>query len=93
MLEDIKLINEVSDLAKLNKEDIYNYSTTKTGNEIKNNNFFKSPKKNKSLGPDKFSAEFYLPFDSRTNINTPQIVPCNKKERNATKTFYEVIII
>jgi hypothetical protein len=68
-IEELHKFLDTYDHPKLNQEDINRINRSITYNEIEA--AIKSIPKNKSLGPNGFSPEFYQTFQKKPNTNTP----------------------
>jgi hypothetical protein len=78
------------DHPKLNQEDTNHFSRSITQNEIEA--AMKSLPKKKSLGPDRFSAEFYQTFKEELIPTLLKLFHKTKREGTLPNSFYEASI-
>jgi hypothetical protein len=89
-LEEMDKFLDTYDHPKLNQEDINHLNRSITQNEIEA--AIKSLPKNKSSGPDGFSAEFYQTFKEELIPTLLKVFHEIEREGKLPNTFYEVSI-
>jgi hypothetical protein len=90
-IEEMDKFLDTYDHPKLNQEEVNHLNRSITQNEIET--AMKSLPKNKSLGPDGFSAEFYQAFKEELTPTLLKLFNKIEREGKLPNTFYEASII